>query len=291
MYSGVLLVQYSTRVVLEYCSRAGRSSLVKVVVPPTFSSTGAAHSERLQRAAGDQDCVICLEALCAHPVLRLANCGHNLHLHCYLAFTAHDSARGAATCCPLCRASLIVEQQTEGTGVIAAQTLPPRCPDQCSDAHPNAMAKALLRWAREQWERGGQAETVPATHRGREERVRALETAAGLSNDTSESLRTWRHAASHASLLAGPGEHPAAALHSVATDARLQREAQHRVERDGMGRSLERRTRERQADLQALWASQKRREINQQKEQQEAREERQRLREQIAADRRARTSL
>lgn len=255
----------------------------------SMSATASAQSARLQRAAGDDDCAICLAPLSAQPCLRLAGCNHVLHLDCYLAFTQHDSDRGAVSRCPLCRAMLIVEQKIEGTGVFAVQSPPGRVASGGSiDSQRNVMAECLTRWARERQE---YQEMVPATHRAREQRVRALEATYGLSNATSESSRAWRHAASHAALLAGPGEDPAgAALQGVATELQQRRDEQQRTERDGMGRDLARQRRERELDKQALQANEARQRKRKETERLEAEQERKRLREQIAADRLKRRS-
>ena len=263
------------------------SSRTQRVAMGTQSDTAAAHSARLQRAAGNEDCAICCEPLSQGYVLRLPNCGHKLHYYCYNAFTGFDSGRGAVSRCPLCRASLIVEQQVEGTGVFAVPPTQARAerPQGGSSARPDLMAECLLRWARERRDTGGLAETVPATQRGREERVRALESACGLTSATSDGMRTCRHAASHASLLAGPGADPNAALQQTATELQRQREAGRCASRDGMGRDRARQTSERELDRKALQSHEARQRARRQREAQDAQEHKKRVRAQIAADR------
>ena len=252
--------------------------------------TAAAQSARLQRTVGDEDCAICCDALATKPCIRLAGCTHVLHLNCYMRFTAYDGARGTASRCPLCRASLIVEQRTEGTGVFASPVQPRReSPSGCRSPR-DVMAECLLRWVRE---RQGHAEPpVPATHRAREDRVRALERERGLEPILSEGSRAWRHAASHASLLAGgPGAHAisqADALTETASELALPFRRDHRPQLDALGRDRERQRAERELDRQALEAAAKRERKRKQDEQIEAERDRKRLRAQIAADRRER---
>ena len=138
--------------------------------------------------------------------------------------------------------------------------------------------------------------SVPVSNkRAREEHIRALEAQYGLGNTLSETCRAMRHAASHAALLAGPvgaREDTDAVLQATATELKeleLQRQnAQHRAERDDMGRDLARQRRERQLDIEARQAHAERQRKRKEIEKQEAQEERKRLREQIAADRAAR---
>lgn len=249
-----------------------------------MSPTAAAQSERLKRAAGDNDCPICLDALSSRSCIRLAGCDHVLHLACYLNFTQHDHARDRASRCPLCRATLIVEQKTEGTGVFAVDEAPDIMPNlRGSLASPQVMAKCLLRWATERQQRGTRAEPVPVTHRAREELVRALELQNGLSPILSEGSRAWRHSAAHASLLAGPGADSAEALQATASELVLGHNVQ---QMDALGRDPARQRRERKLDQQALEDYADRQRKRKQEEKQDAERERKRLREQIKADRR-----